>query len=84
MKPPICVICGKRFGNEVAENKGGLVSFTATEEEKVYNLRLKEPGFTGHPANKEWFCGAHFDQAFKLKNLNKTEALSELRSLFLY
>lgn len=78
MKPPICVMCGKRFGDD----EGGLIYFKETKTDKEWKKRMEEKGFVGHPPYAEWFCGAHYQEAFKLKEISKDEALRILKSKF--
>ncbi len=77
MMPPICQICKEKF-----LEKGGLVYFEETEDDKIQNERLRQPGFVGHPPNAFWFCENHFTEAQKLQNLNKHEAFKILNELF--
>ncbi len=78
MMPPICSICHKRFSPE----EGGLSYFAEDEEDKVYNEKLRQPGYTGHPSNAFWFCGLHIAEAKKHQNLYKKDALKILKEMF--
>ena len=78
MMPPECCICDKDF----PPSEGGLIYFTEDEEDKKYNKRFEEPGFVGHPSNAFWFCGDHYNEALKLSNLNKKEAIKILKEIF--
>jgi hypothetical protein len=77
MMPPNCSIC-----REDCFEDGKLVYFAETEEDKIGNERLRQPGFTGHPPNAFWFCGKHFEEAAKLENLTKYEAFKVLKEVF--
>ena len=74
MMPPICAICDEDFFDE-----GGLIYFKETEEDKIFNERLRQPGYVGHPANAFWFCGKHYAQAKKLEHLTKSEAFELMK-----
>jgi hypothetical protein len=78
MMPPICSICNERFDPE----KGGLIYFTEDEEDKIFNERLRQPGYVGHPTNAFWFCEMHIKEANKYRNLHKDEAMKKIRELF--
>jgi hypothetical protein len=75
MMPPICAICGVRFEPPT----GGLIGFQLTEEQKKFNERFKQPGFTGHPAGQHWFCQEHLEGAQMLAHFHDVEALALLR-----
>jgi len=77
MRPPICAVCFDRFSSG-----GGLVQFELNEAEKERLKLFKQPGFTGHPPGLEWFCEKHYDEAKKLKHLNVSDALKELKIMF--
>lgn len=78
MRPPICAICGKDFGD--AGISGDWVSFELTDEEKKYNKKFKEPGFVGHPAGLEWFCDDHLQGAEEYSFLTLKEALPHIQT----
>ena len=78
MRPPICAVCRKRF----APSEGGKIYFKVSEDDKVYKEKLKEPGFTGHPPNLEWFCGKHLAKAKEYSDLYRIEALKIIKSIF--
>ena len=73
--PPMCCICDEDFGSD----EGGLIYFTETENDKIANKRLSQPGFVGHPTNAFWFCEKHYPSAKKLSHLTKSEAFKTLR-----
>ena len=77
MRPPICAVCSEFAINE--DKKSGLIYFALTDEEKKANERFKEPGFMGHPAGREWFCGNHYAAAKELKHLSSSEAIQKLK-----
>ena len=79
MKPPICIICGKRFDNS---DEGGLIYFKETEKDKEWKKRVEEKGLIGHPPYAEWFCGTHYQEASKLKEKSKDGALKILKNKF--
>ena len=77
MRPPICAICHARFHEE-----GGLVSFALDEAAREFAARrASEPGFVGHPPQKEWFCAAHIEPARALAHLTRGAALTQMRAL---
>ncbi len=75
MRPPICKICGKGFG---ASGEGDQVFFKLSEEDKEFNKRFEQPGFVGHPAGQEWFCGDHLELAKSFAHLSLQEALPKI------
>ena len=79
MKPPICIICHKRFNDM---KKGGLIYFKETIADKEWKKRVEKEGLIGHPPYAEWFCEDHYQEALKLKEKTKTEALRILRYKF--
>jgi len=72
MRPPFCEICGEGF-NPFGEDSG-LLTFKPSPEDLEYLERLKQPGFTGHPPNVEWFCPTHLEMARKCTHLTLNEA----------
>ncbi len=74
MMPPLCCICHEDFES----NEGRLIYFVETEDDKIANKRLRQPGFVGHPPNAFWFCAKHYPAAKELSNLTKTEAFKIL------
>ena len=48
MKPPICFLCHLDFRHDPEE--GGLVYFSLSEDDIEYNNKLKQQGFSRHPA----------------------------------
>lgn len=78
MKPPICSICHDRFTPET----GDLIYFSEDEDDKKFNEKLRQPGFTGHPTNAFWFCEKHLPEAEKLQNLQKKEAMKILKEIY--
>jgi len=74
VRPPICAVCGKRFDENVR-----LLRFTLSDEEREANKRFDRPGFVGHPAGLEWFCGEHAKIAEKFVHLTKHEALRQIQ-----
>ena len=79
MKPPICYICDKDFRDS---EEGGLVYFKKRSSDHEWDKKMETPGMTGHPPYAEWFCGEHYVEAKKLKNLTIDEAMKILRTLF--
>ncbi len=76
MRPPICAICGARFGGD----EGGLVSFAMDDDARAFAAkRHAEPGFVGHPPQQEWFCQDHVAAARALSGRTRREALAALR-----
>lgn len=82
MRPPICVICKKRFSP--SDTEGGLVYFKLSEEEVKSNERFKERKFVGHPKGREWFCEKHIEQAKENKHLTFKEALQKMKDSSLF
>ncbi|MHA1116125.1 MAG: hypothetical protein K9W45_02750 [Candidatus Heimdallarchaeum aukensis] len=78
MKPPICVICGKRF----SPGTGDIIYFKETEEVKEWNKKMEREGKVGHPINAEWFCNEHLEQASKLRELPIQEAMEKLKLIY--
>jgi hypothetical protein len=75
MMPPECYICGK----DLLPNEGGLIYFSEDKEDLLFNKRLEQPGYTGHPTNAFWFCKDHYIEAKKFSHLSKSEALKLIR-----
>ncbi len=75
MKPPICHICGKRFGPD----EGGLVYFALRPSDKEWRDRMKATGGVGHPPNAAWFCDCSYAEARDLSNLTIDKAMTQLR-----
>jgi len=75
MRPPICVICGKRF---YPPEGGEIVYFKETESVKEWRKRVKKEGIVAHPPNAEWFCKEHLSLALKYKHLPIKEALKAI------
>jgi hypothetical protein len=76
MMPPICEICGQRFD---PDSGGGLIAFVRRPSDDDWHKRANEQGFSGHPPNMAWFCGAHFERAAQHRALTITEALPLIR-----
>lgn len=74
MRPPVCAICGKKFGDT-----GGLVTFKKTELDTAWDKRMEQPGMVGHPPYMEWFCEEHLQQARDLSHMTKPEAMGIIR-----
>ena len=79
MKPPICVICYRRFN---PDDGGGLIYFKQTKKGREFDRLVKEEWITGHPPDAEWFCGAHSEEAKKLMYLTISEAEKTLKKKF--
>jgi hypothetical protein len=76
MRPPICEICDERF-----DDGGGLVTFALDDRARAFHKRRKrEPGFVGHPPEKEWFCEKHIEAARALSHLTRGEAVAQLKA----
>jgi hypothetical protein len=78
MMPPECCICH----NDFLPEEGGLIYFTEDDEDIVFNKRLRQPGYTGHPSNAFWFCQKHIAKAKEIKHLTKREAFKVLKEVF--
>ncbi|MHA1684232.1 MAG: hypothetical protein ACTSUE_25065 [Promethearchaeota archaeon] len=75
MKPPRCIICGKRLVYDEIDNETrGLVEFKKTESDREWDADHPPE----HPPYAEWFCSKHFKRASDLKNLHRHEALKIL------
>ena len=80
MRPPICAVCHARFGPD-DEGGGGLVSFALDDAARAFHARKKaEPGFVGHPPEKEWFCATHVAAARQLSHLTRSDAVGQLKA----
>jgi hypothetical protein len=77
MRPPICAFCHLDFRH--SDTEGGLVHFALTVEEREFNKRFDEKGYTGHPKGLDWFCGEHIEKARSLAHLTLGAALAEMR-----
>ncbi len=75
VKPPICAICGERFGPE----EGGLVAFAMRPSDLEWRERMEATGAKGHPPWMVWFCGAHVEAARLLRDLTADAAFARLR-----
>ena len=62
--------------------KGGLIYFKETRADIEWKRRVKEEGLLGHPPYAEWFCEDHYQEALKLKDRTKAEAIRILRIKF--
>jgi len=76
----MCAVCKNKFIREI--KKGGMVRFSLSGADKVYNERFKQPGFAGHPRGKVWFCKDHIEPARALSNLTTKEAVSQLKEKY--
>lgn len=76
MKPPICVLCDKPLSDS---DDGGLIYFKQTKADKEWKKKMETEGMVGHPPYAEWFCEMHYQEAIKLKEKSKAEALKILR-----
>ncbi|MGQ9723424.1 MAG: hypothetical protein ACUVXA_19130 [Candidatus Jordarchaeum sp.] len=79
MKPPICYICDKDFRDS---EEGGLVYFKKRAKDHEWDKKMEKLGMTDQPPYAGWFCGEHYEEAKKLKNLTIDEAMKILRTLF--
>lgn len=79
MKPPICIICNKRFE---PSDKGDIIYFKKRRSDKKWIKEMEKKGAVGHPPYAEWFCEEHYEEARKLSNLDITEAMKILRNKF--
>ncbi|MBN1697096.1 MAG: hypothetical protein JW881_06255 [Spirochaetales bacterium] len=75
MKPPICVICHKRFDID----EGGLVYFMKRPADIEWEHRMKETGGHGHPPCAAWFCGKHYESARTRSHLTIDKAIAAVR-----
>ncbi|MCU0430542.1 MAG: hypothetical protein MUF42_11280 [Cytophagaceae bacterium] len=73
MRPPICDICHKRLDTD----EGGLLQFALSEDDKEFNKRFEEPGFTGHPRGLHWLCDKHHAQLKAFSHYTWAQALKE-------
>ena len=78
MQPPKCAICNKVSRSKLDGFK--LVRFTLSEEQKAFNLEMKETGKVGHPRGVDWFCEDHYGRAKELKNRSNIEAVKIMKS----
>jgi len=76
MKPPICVICGKRF---VPSEGGDIVYFKKTDNDIKWIEEIEETGKVEHPPYAEWFCLEHLSLARKYEHLPIREALKKIK-----
>lgn len=78
MMPPVCALCGGDI--EEGDASGGLVRFAGDEASRRWHERAEAaPGFTGHPPDVQWFCGAHIARARQLSDLPAGQALDRMR-----
>lgn len=77
MRPPKCVICGKKSKSHSSGFK--LVSFKLTKEQQEHNNRMKSENRVGHPRGKDWFCDFHYPRAKQLKQLSNIEAIELIK-----
>jgi len=78
LRPPICVICNKRF----SPNEGGLVYFKKRPSDLEWDEMMEKKGMVGHPPYTEWFCDKHYKEAEKLKHLTIDKAMKILLEKF--
>ena len=69
MKPPICIICNRRFN---PQEEGGIIYFKKRESDKEWDERE----IVEHPPYAEWFCKEHIIQAENLSGLIIDEAMN--------
>jgi hypothetical protein len=74
----MCVICKKRSRNHSEDFK--LIRFKLTDEQRAFNLEMKQMGKTGHPRGRDWFCQDHSERAISLKHLTNIEAINIIKS----
>ena len=74
MKPPICILCVKRFN---PQEEGGVVNF----KKRKSDIEWEKKDIVEHPPYAEWFCGNHFHLAEKLSNLTIDKAMKKLEEL---
>ncbi|MHA1199806.1 MAG: hypothetical protein ACTSQF_10805 [Candidatus Heimdallarchaeaceae archaeon] len=79
MKPPICIICDKRF---TPSEKGDVIYFKKSKSDIEWVEEMERTGSVGHPPYAEWFCEKHFKGAKELEDLTCTEAMQILRKKF--
>ncbi|MCJ7650692.1 MAG: hypothetical protein MUP85_18940 [Candidatus Lokiarchaeota archaeon] len=78
MKPPICCICHNRLKDM---DKSRLIYFKETEADKKWKKRMEDEGMVGHPPYAEWFCEEHYQEAYRLKEKSKSNALKILKEI---
>jgi len=62
-------------------DKGGLIYFKETKADKKWKKKMEEEGMVGHPPYAEWFCEEHYQEAYKLKEKSKSDALKILKEI---
>jgi len=72
VRPPICAICDKYIEED---DKGDLIQFKLTKDDKQWVEYSEKNDIIGHPPYLEWFCGEHMIVAQKYVHLNRQEAM---------
>ena len=75
MKPPICSVCDKRFGDD----EGGVIYFKKRKEDHDWDKKMEENDLVGHPPYARWFCGDHYGKALENSGLPVDEAMKLIR-----
>jgi len=75
MKPPVCVICDKRF---TPSEQGDLIYFKKSRGDIEWVEEMERTGSVGHPPYAEWFCREHYKKASELKDLPINKAMNIL------
>ncbi len=79
MKPPVCIICDKRFS---PSEEGDVIYFKKRRSDKKWVKRMERTGSVGHPPYAEWFCEKHYKAAKELEGLPINEAMQILKEKF--
>ena len=75
MKPPVCVICDRRFR---PQEEGGVVNYAKREAD----IEWDKKNIVEHPPYADWFCGEHFDYAESLSELTINIAMPKIKERF--
>ena len=79
MKPPVCIICDKRFS---PSDEGDVIYFKKSKYDIEWVEEMERTGSVGHPPYAEWFCEKHYKTAKELEGLTITEAMKILNEKF--
>ncbi|MBY8999564.1 MAG: hypothetical protein KGD64_01490 [Candidatus Heimdallarchaeota archaeon] len=75
MKPPVCVICSRRFS---PQEEGGVVNFA----KRKGDIEWEKKDIVEHPPYADWFCGRHFSYAENLSGLTINKAMEKIIERF--
>ena len=80
MRPPMCVICGRRPRDEDQYPLFQIVRFALDADEEALVRELSREGWTGHPPWLMWFCDEHLAVGEGMAHLHWRDALERLRA----